>query len=180
MPILPIIGLAIQYLPSLIGFFAGEKAGEVAETISGVAKRVFGTDDATSVQQQIADNPSLADKFVEQLRAETERYKIAVEDTQDARRSTLSLVQAGSPMAWGAVVVSILVTLAFIANIGVLFTVKVQFTETTGQVLLLLTGTLSAAFTQVINYWLGSSAGSTDKSATIAALVAPKPPVKKK
>jgi hypothetical protein len=36
-------------------------------------------------------------------------------------------------------------------------------------VLFTLLGALGAAFTQVVNFWLGSSKGSSDKTALIAA-----------
>jgi hypothetical protein len=41
-------------------------------------------------------------------------------------------------------------------------------------------GALIPAFDQVCNYWLGSSAGSNDKSAQIAALSGANKPVVKK
>lgn len=172
---LPIIGLVLQYAPDLIGLFVGQKAGDAADKVIKIAKEVLGTDDVAEAQAKIAADASLANQFIEKVRAETEQFKAALADTADARQQTIQLVQAESPMAWGAAIVSVLVTLAFIANIGVLFVVKVNFTEITGQVLLLLTGTLSAAFTQVINYWLGSSAGSAAKDLAIRQAMTPAP-----
>jgi hypothetical protein len=152
---LPIIALALQYAPSLIGLLADE------------------------IQAQIAGDKSKADQFIAKLQSVTDQFKISVEDTQDARHQTIQLAASGSAMAWGAVVVSVLVTLAFTADLAVLCFVKMKFDDITGQVFILLTGTLSAAFTQVVSYWLGSSAGSANKDSIIAAM-SPMPSVQPK
>lgn len=177
---LPIIGLALQYAPDLIGLFVGQKAADATDKVIAVAKEIFGTDEPKDIAAQIAADESKARIFAERLKAETDALRIAAEDTASAREQTIKLVDLGSSMAWGAPVVSVLVTLAFIGDLAALFIAKVNLNEMTGQVLLLLTGTLSAAFTQVVNYWLGSSAGSASKDVSIRqALATPAAPVKK-
>jgi hypothetical protein len=74
--------------------------------------------------------------------------------------------------ALGPIIMSILITCGFIAAVFSLMILKVDFTLVGGQALLILTGVLSQAFAQVTGYWLGSSAGSADKSAQLAALAA--------
>jgi hypothetical protein len=80
------------------------------------------------------------------------------------------MVESGSIIAWGPVIISTLVTLGFIGCVFALMVLKIDFSNTSGQAFLILTGVLSQAFAQVTGYWLGSSAGSVDKSAQIAAL----------
>lgn len=66
-------------------------------------------------------------------------------------------------------IVSGIVTLGFITVVLLLMTLTIDFTAASGQAFLVLVGTLGASFTQVVNYWLGSSAGSAAKSVQLAA-----------
>jgi len=74
----------------------------------------------------------------------------------------------------GRVTISILVILAFMAYlIGIIFfpvpTDMKDVVNTAG-------GTLGGAFVLVVNYWLGSSAGSSSKDKQIASLTGGKAP----
>jgi membrane protein DedA with SNARE-associated domain len=87
-------------------------------------------------------------------------------DIQNARATTVKLVEAGSAISWGAPVVSVLVVAGFLALVG-----GMMFrTVPDSQVALVLFGSLSTAFGSVISYWLGSSAGSKDKDAMLASI----------
>ncbi len=113
------------------------------------------------------------------MQAEVDKHKADLADIADARATNVALVQAGSSISWGPAVISILVTLGFIACVFFLMGIKIDFNQTSGQAFLILVGVLSQAFAQVTGYWLGSSAGSADKSNQIAALAgasAPAPP----
>lgn len=112
------------------------------------------------------------------MNAEVEKFKAQLDDVQDAPSTNVALVQAGSAIAWGPVVISVLVPLGFIGCLMGLMFVKVDFSQTSGQAYLILTGVLSQSFAQVTGYWLGSSAGSADKSAQIAALAGTVPAAK--
>jgi len=63
---------------------------------------------------------------------------------------------------WGRVLVSVIVVAGFLCVVVLVLTTKLQG-NTTSEVLLVLLGALSAAFGQVVSYWVGSSAGSTAK-----------------
>ena len=169
---LPLVGLLLQYAPDLIGLFAGEKAGAAVGKVTDAAKVVFGTEDVATVQAKIAADPKLAEAFAEQARQATEQLRIQIEDVQDARRQTVALAQQGSAIAWGPVAISVLVVAGFLAlTTGLLFRAVPD-----SQVAMVLYGALSAGFTQVLNYWLGSSAGSKrsgDAVRAIAESVAP-------
>jgi hypothetical protein len=70
----------------------------------------------------------------------------------------------------GSVIVSCVVTIGFI---GVLFLWLYRpIAVPNSEVLNVLVGTLAAGFGQVVNYWLGSSAGSKKKDETLAAVAA--------
>ncbi len=66
----------------------------------------------------------------------------------------------------GAVVVSVLVVLAFGAVCIAIFYLKIP--AEMKELAMLLLGILGAGFTTVINYWTGSTSSSQKKDATIA------------
>lgn len=72
---------------------------------------------------------------------------------------------------WGRVLVSVTVVAGFLTIVVLVLTTKLQGTATS-EVLLVLLGALSAAFGQVISYWVGSSSGSAQKDAAIQNLAA--------
>jgi hypothetical protein len=166
----PIIGLLLQYAPELIGLFAGEKTSTAAGKVADAARVVFGTDDPEKVQGQIYMNPALAQAFVEQAKIQLEEARLAVEDVQSARRHTIELAQQGSAIAWGAPVVSVIVVLGFFAVMSLLFVVKVDLPPQQANLLNVLFGALIPAFGTVVQYWLGSSAGSKRSGDAVRAI----------
>ena len=69
--------------------------------------------------------------------------------------------------AVGAVVVSVVVVLAFAITVGVVLTHAVP--EGNAAVANVVLGTLAAMATQTVHYWLGSSAGSARKTEDLRA-----------
>lgn len=151
------------------GAILGQVAGKVLAEALGVAPTPAAVNAAIVAGDPATVRQSLTDAEAKML-GEVEKFKAQLADVQDARATGVKLVQAGSNIAWGPVVISILVTLGFIGCVMGLMFVKVDFSQTSGQAYLILTGVLSQSFAQVTGYWLGSSAGSNDKSAQIAAL----------
>lgn len=166
----PIIGLLLQYAPDLIGLFAGEKASTAAGKVADAAKVVFGTDDPRIAQAKIAADQKLAELFVEQAKVQLEEARLAVEDVQSARRQTIELSQQGSAIAWGAPVVSVIVIVGFFLVMGLLFVVQVDLPPSQAQLLNVLFGALIPAFGTVVQYWLGSSAGSKRSGDSVRAI----------
>lgn len=140
--------------------FAGEKAGTAAGKVVDAAKVVFGTDDPKKAQAQIEMDPKLADVFVEQARTALEVFRLEIQDIQDARAQTLALNQSGSVMAWGAAIVSVLVTIMFGGALYLVLAGSLALDERAATIANILLGVLGGAQMQVINYWLGSSSGS--------------------
>ena len=158
--LLSLAPILLRYAPDLIGMIAGGGAQDTAQSVIKHVQDIFGTTDASAVQAQIDADPAKADELTEKLNAETEQLKANIENDKDARATTVALAKAGSPIAYGPIVISVLIILAFVAVLFAFFTLKLNFNDVTGQVVLILIGTLGSAFTQVVNYWLGSSAGS--------------------
>lgn len=74
-------------------------------------------------------------------------------------------------MDWGRVLVSLVVVIGFFAVVLTVLTTKLQG-NATPEVLLVLLGALTAAFGQVVSYWMGSSASSSKKDETIGEMAA--------
>lgn len=146
---LPILGKLIPEgrTPDIIS--AGVKA----------AQDVFGTADESEVKAKMAADPALAEQFKSRLEAETAELQARLADLQDARATTVRLVEQGSAIAWGAVVVSVLVVLGFLGMAILLMFRQVP----DSQLAIVVFTTLSTGFGMVLQYWLGSSSGSANK-----------------
>lgn len=164
--LLSLLPLLLKYAPDLVGLAMGGSAQAVAAKVAKAATEVFGTDDGAAIAQQVAADPAKADAFATRLQAETDQLKATLADVQSARGTTVALAQAGSSIAWGAPVVSVAVTFGFIA---ILLVMTLHALPDSG-VVNVLVGTLATAFGQVVNYWLGSSAGSQAKTQQLSAL----------
>lgn len=103
-----------------------------------------------------------------QLAADVDMAKAGLADVASARGQTVSLAQSGSKIAWGAPVVSVLVVGMFG---GILVLIATRAVPPDAKDLMnIMLGTLGASFGAVVQYWVGSSAGSRDKDATIHAM----------
>lgn len=90
------------------------------------------------------------------------------QDRADVRSKMVELAKAGSRIAWGAPVMSMLVVTVFFGVMSLLFLVRQQdMAERMFNLLNMLFGTLVLGFGQVCNHWLGSSAGSAAKDALL-------------
>lgn len=106
--------------------------------------------------------------------ADIEEMRALLADVAGARQQTVALAQTGSRIAWGAPLVSLTVVAIFGAVMAlVLFRPLPAGSEQPVNILL---GILGAAFGAVVSYWVGSSAGSRDKDATIRQVVTGKTP----
>jgi len=186
---LPLIPLALSIVPELIKMIAGDKAGAVATTVANVVQEVTGTPDVAEAQRKLAADPALAaqlrvrlaeialetqkamDLAAEQQRqAELAAIQKALENTQGARSTMVDLVKSGSAIAWGAPLVSAIVTAGFFIFLIVLIHTDLRDNPTVANVINITVGALAAAFATVVNFWLGSSQGSRDKDATNRSL----------
>jgi hypothetical protein len=165
--LLSLLPLLAKFAPDLIGLAFGGSAAAVADKVGKAAADIFGTQDAATIDAQVASDPAKADAFAARLQADTDRLKAELADIENARGTTVALAQSGSQIAWGAPVVSVTVTAGFI---GILLVMILRVVPDSG-VVNVLVGTLATAFGSVVNYWLGSSVGShakTDQLATLA------------
>lgn len=168
-PILPLIGLAIQYAPGILGFLAGDSVGKATDKVISAVKEVLGTSDPAEAQAKIAADPSLGEALSARLNAEVETLRIEAADTANARAMGLGLVQAGH---WTANMPAIIVILVFVMQFGItgaIFIIPGDINDRVFQLLTAATGTISTAFGIAIQYYLGSNRSSAQKDNTIAA-----------
>lgn len=158
-------------LGGLIPFPGGAVLGQVAGKVLAEALGVPPTPDAINTAITTGDPAVISAKLSEaeaKMTAEVEKFKAQLADVQDARATTVKYVQSGSSLSFGAVVVSVVVMAGFI---GISFlAMKPDLAGVDKSVTLFLLGAWSGYAGAVISFWIGSSAGSADKSSQIANL----------
>jgi hypothetical protein len=147
----------------LVKMLTGEKAGDVATAVLVAAKRVLGTDDPKQIELLIAQDRTKADLALAQMAADTERFKIQVEDTQDARaRDTAIREQSGSNPRANVMLAGNFACIIAI-TLGLLF-YRESMPDGIAAILGALIGNLATMLTQAFNFEFGSSRGSSEKS----------------
>ena len=173
MPFLPLLlGLA----PTVASWLMGDKTGAAVTKITGIAQDLLGTSDAAGIERAIAADPNLALQFkmaVMQAEADARRQEFdtlqaKLADVQSARNQTVKLAEAGSVIAWGAPIISILITVGFFAMLYVV--IRQEIPESSQTLANIMLGSLGTSFTAVVGYWVGSSAGSAQKTNALEKL----------
>lgn len=175
-----VTGILVESLPSIASWIFGDKTGKAVETVTGIAREVLGTDNPADIERAIASDPEKALQFKLALiqaeaaaRAHTEEMgrqaldelKAGLADLQGARNQTIELARAGSAIAWGAPIVSVLITTGFFVMLYLV--IRKEIPEGSRELANILLGSLGASFGAVVSYWVGSSAGSAAKDATL-------------
>ncbi len=161
------IGLALaKFAPTVIGWIAGDDAEEKAKGVVKVAEDITGLSGMDAVSAIEAD-PKLALEFEQSVRQhQLEVLKVHAGDRDSARAQQTKLAEAGHRAAYAPAILSIIVTFGFFTIVWVLL--KVAIPEASGDIIFMLLGTLAAGFTQVLNFWLGSSRSSQQKTALMS------------
>jgi hypothetical protein len=169
-PMAPTIG---GLLGGLIPFPGGSILGKVAGQVVAEALGVPPTPTAVANAIQTGDPATVQAALTEaevRMKTEVEKHKADLEDVQDARGTSIRYAGMDSRIQWAPTAVSIIVGIGFFGTLALLLKGGINFNETIGQVLLILIGSLVSYMNQVVNFWLGSSASSADKSNQIAAM----------
>jgi hypothetical protein len=193
--VLAILPLILSIAPEIARWIGGGQAGAVTSAVTSAVQSITGTQDPEAAAAAIAADPAKAAELRVQLakiaadaetaqrqadldalkaqfaddaskrQAELDSLKASISDIGSARDESLSFAKIGSPLAWGAPVLSIVIVLAF----GImLYVVCINGVESGSQSIAnVLLGTLAAMATQVANFWLGSSSGSQKKDISL-------------
>lgn len=167
-----LLGAAPGLLDLLGVHLFGDDGEAVANAALTVARAVTGKADpvADDIAALPPDQVALLRVQLAQIAAGRERARLdaeqaervaALADTADARRQTVALTQAGSKVAWGAPMISVVVLAAFGSVLIMMLTQTVPAGSEQGVSIML--GALTTMATSVVGYWVGSSAGSARK-----------------
>jgi F0F1-type ATP synthase assembly protein I len=187
-----LIPLVLKLAPQLAGLIFGSKGADATAKVAAVVQTVVGDvadlnapGGVAAAVAHIQSNPQASSDLAAQLAtlqiqmqkeqddaAEAARQdalddlKARLADTGSARDMATQLAQAHSGLAYGGVVVSVVIVGAFGWTTYSVLTSHMSASD--GQFGSILVGTLAAMATQVANYWLGSSQGSSAKNALLA------------
>jgi lysozyme family protein len=176
----PLIGIAAGLVPDIIKLVAGDKTGQLADQFGKAVADTVGTTNAGEAQTKLAANPAaeaalrqkLAELALDAMQAQSAdagaRAQEALANTQSARSGLQALATTNSTIAWTAPTISYLVIGGFFAFLFVLVWLywgKPADNQNNFivQIINIAVGALTAAFATVVNFWLGSSAGSRKK-----------------
>ncbi len=170
-------GIALDLAPEIGRWLFGPDAAPATLAVQQAIHAVTGTDEPAAQAAALAD-PDLAGQLRVELAgiaatsaaaaesATEARLSAQLADVTNARATTVQLAQLGSTMAWGAPVTSLVV----LATFGCVVSMVLLHAIPAGSepVLNVLLGTLAAMATNVVGYWVGSSAGSARKDDRLA------------
>ena len=174
----PLIGIAAGVVPDIIKLIAGDKTGQLAGQVSQVVADAVGTTNANEAQTKLAASPGaqaslrqkLAELALDAAKVQNADAEGAVVNTQGARSALEALATTNATIAWTAPMISYLVIAGFFAFLFVLVWLywgKPADVNNQNnfivQIINIAVGALTAAFATVVNFWLGSSAGSRKK-----------------
>lgn len=187
-----LIPLVLSLAPQLAGMIFGSNGADATAKVAGVVQTVVGAVADLNTpggagaavahiqanQQAAADLAAkLADLHLQmqkELDAELDsirkdamdELRVRLGDTGSARDMATELAKAHIGLAYGGVIVSVVIVAAFGWTTYAVLTSHMSASD--GQFGSILVGTLAAMATQVANYWLGSSIGSNTKNALLA------------
>lgn len=160
--------MALKFAPAVAGWIGGKDAKETAEKVVGIAESVTGLKGDVAVEA-LSKDPDLAYKFEELcVKERTDELNAHIGNTKDARAMQKELAKAGHGTAWASSLVSLIIVIGFFVVLYMVFNDTLE--PGNEKIAYILIGTLGAGFSQVINYWLGSSKGSKDKTEHLAKL----------
>ena len=158
-------GLLKSAAPALATAVAGPLGPMALKAIAG---KLGVEDSVEAVTQHLQANPMDAEKLAE---IDVKKLEMELKDRQDARNREIQLATNDAVPFINKIVTPVL-ALGVVALSFILFAVLIFVNVTTEakDILIYILGVLSAAVTQILSYYFGSSQGSKDKSNEIKAL----------
>ena len=157
-------------LGSVVGTLVGGPFGTIAGGLAGnvladIAGALGAPPDAPPevIAKTIETDPDAAATRLQTLEDD---YKTEIEDRQNARQQTVDLAKAGSEVAWGAPVVSVIATLGFFVTAWLGVTSH-AFDTPMGNLIM---GGMLTGYSTVLAYWLGSSSAARRNGDAIRAI----------
>jgi len=156
------LGLS-QFAPKIIRWMGGDKAGDIAEQVVGIAQKVTKTATPDAAMEAIKANPALAMQFEQAvMNKETELEKMFLGDRQDARARDVELRKAGYQNRRADYMV-LMAFVTLIVIIALLWTAEKDIPATVVSIFSMSTGYLLKMLSDAFQFEFGSSRGSKDK-----------------
>lgn len=169
------VGKTVASIAPILGTVLGGPVGLIAGAAGSLIANALGVEsDPSAVQAAVAADPEAIVKL-KQIEADhqnrlldwqTQQIQADLENVKSAREREVKMAQAGAGVAsWlPPALISTIVSVGFF----VVLYKYLQAPNDMGAGALLLLGTLAAAFSAVVNYYLGSSLGSAQKTTLMA------------
>lgn len=155
----PILGTA---LGGPIGAVAGV-AGSLVASYLGVEAEPEAVANAIKDPETLLKLKALENEYREQvLEWQQAQLQAELENVKSARSREIELAKVGHKAAWATTVVAVVVSIGFFIMLGLILMPPKDVVM--GQAATLLLGSLSTGFISVVNYYLGSSLGSKQKT----------------
>ena len=169
-----LLPLLLNLAPTVASWVLGDKTGKAVDQVAGIIKETTGI--AGDPADALAANPELVLRLKEALitaesqerQRQHDQIMAQLADVASARTQTVELAKAGSAIAWGAPIVSVIVTAGFFGMLYLVITREIP--DGSQRLADIMLGWLGAAFSAVVGYWVGSSAGSAQKTSLVEAL----------
>lgn len=158
-PLIPaLLGVALEFVPKL---FDKDKplTTTAMEGIAKTVETVTGTNDPELARERLKNDLAMQSQLQD---AAIRELEIHAKDRDSSRNMQTELAKAKHASAYAPAIISLIVTLGFFGMMYIVFNKAVP--EGSEQLANILLGVLGAGFTQVLNFWLGSSKSSQDKT----------------
>lgn len=175
MPVLALIPLALQLLPTLGRWLGGDTGDAVGRAAAGAVQAITGADTPEAAEAALRADPVLRMQLTQRLaeiaaereaaadRARLDELRAVLADVRDARGSTVALAQAGSRLAWvPAMLTAGLVVMFGAGYFALLLGWAGNLIPAWRDVVLQLTGSVTTGFGMALTYWLGTSRGAVE------------------
>ena len=169
-PLLPIVMGLAQFAPSVMRYFgAGQTSTAVAEQVAGIAKQVAGVQTPEEALQAIQANAQLQAEFQRAvLAADTQLEQAFLDDRKDARARDVELAKLGRVNTRADVMVA-LDALGLVCCLVVLTLFRKEIPGEVVGLLSTIAGIFGLCLRDAHQFEFGSSRGSRDKDALLAA-----------
>jgi len=161
-----LISMVSKFAPSIATALGSPLAGMA---VSALASRFNVADDVEAVTKAIMADPE-AEAKIKQL--EHDKFKAILADKDSARKREMAVVQSDSAPTINKIVTPALALgvtgLSFVLFAVLIF---VEVKPEAKDILIYILGVLSAAVTQILSYYFGSSMGSKDKGDQLRGVI---------
>ena len=155
-------------VPALVGMAAAQLGSAFGKEIEGTADAIAQAVTGATPEQMLALKSADNDFKMTMQRLGFEHIqsleKVAADDRASARAMHTAVRDLSTPA------LSYLVVMAFFGVVYLVLTQSLAVPDSMRDVVMIMIGTLSASFTQVMNFRFGTSAGSKDKTDIIRSM----------